>query len=420
MSIPRNSSNPGPSTQEPWHRNDPFIRTYWTEELFEKYGTLGPDNFERTYLTNPIHPVFQPLESKPWAVNGTRLASRLLTLPQLMCFWWMIFEPSPLKLNQLSRQLGCNILLLNLPTFPLSESQCETLDYKMQLAGTAVVWSDRTIDQAWGRTTRLNDQAPKPLAGTKSVIEVHSVFRDLDPDNKNMKEWQKICAEFIFAMTLVHEFVHAAWLATWPCPEQLGYPPGTPEPDPYFVSYSRSELGHSWEQETFHNKFMTGAEFVDFKLGLMVVKWPDGVSDVLGGVKVDLKIKKWNTYYLVPFKWTASLFEDRFWTTTVRKYGVSALRPKKRIGRRIYNSEWIMLHQRPDGTVPSSSSQDGLSPNDSSRDKPVDADLFVRLASPPASSTESSTESSLESEDLLLSYNPENDVGWGGLGGMQP
>lgn len=99
-----------PSTPQPWHQNDRFVRQLPREELL---ALVEPSNQEAipnpfhqllfTNLTNPIHPLLRPLiglaNTLPFLATSLRLATKFLISPHTLPFFHNLIT-APLTLLQ--------------------------------------------------------------------------------------------------------------------------------------------------------------------------------------------------------------------------------------------------------------------------------------------------------------------------------
>jgi hypothetical protein len=150
--------------------------------------------------------------------------------------------------------------------------------------------------------------------------------------------------QFSFAVTLVHEVMHALWITSTLSKLILG-PSGKNEVllhprEPFFCDGRMNELGACWEDHVFGGVMHmlgkpTGAIM---PYGMASVPFP-GLSNYYSGAVNRNNPRKWGlewqTEYPLEMKYIRRMFTSELWDE-VSRYGIKRLRRKKKLGYRRY------------------------------------------------------------------------------------
>lgn len=154
--------------------------------------------------------------------------------------------------------------------------------------------------------------------------------------------------QFAFAVTLVHEVMHALWITSTPAYRPEATPSGTPgwishPVEPFFRDGRMNELGSCWEDHVFGGMIHmmgkpTGAIM---PYGLANVPFP-GLNHAYPGAIDRFNPRKWGiewqTEYPIEMKYIRRMFTSELWDE-VQRYGIRRLRRKKKLGYRRYVDE---------------------------------------------------------------------------------
>jgi hypothetical protein len=181
---------------------------------------------------------------------------------------------------------------------------------------------------------------------------MHNQFLRVFQRNLEASQWSKawnpgshdesalLRTQFVFAVTLVHEVLHALWLTSTPAFLQTGSNTWTFHKEPFFRDGRMNELGACWEALVFGGMMHmlgrpTGAIM---PYGLTSVPFP-GLSDLYPGTVDRFNPRKWGiewqTEYPVEMKHIREMFTHEMWDE-VQRYGIKRLRRKRKLGYRRY------------------------------------------------------------------------------------
>lgn len=296
-------------------------------------------------LSNPIHPIFGPDSFVDPTIhylpleNSLRLASRFLTMEQLLPFWYTLFY-GPIETATTHPRSSPTERLAR-----LTEQQKNGVTRRLELLSHCVTFtSERTH---WSRgdtgyTERLLMDAPPPFRGVQTNVSIsRRVFRMVERSfsKPDLDNHSRLWLHFLLANLLLHELTHAAMYAAHPRP---------PAYDPiqaYFIPGARTtEEGMEWETYVFGGLLYEVPAFLFWKhertvLGSKIVlrEWPSprlvahyrkSIYPRPFPVRGDLP--QLDRFWLVNPTFLESLFTTAFWEDTLPRVGAAALQPPRK------------------------------------------------------------------------------------------
>ncbi|KAG9691972.1 hypothetical protein KCU95_g7131, partial [Aureobasidium melanogenum] len=154
-------------------------------------------------------------------------------------------------------------------------------------------------------------------------------------------------SQFAFAVTLVHEVMHALWLASNPTYVQHYAPPQPSQwvnpVEPFYRDGRMNELGACWETHVFGgNIHMLGYPHgAIMPYGMTTVRFP-GTWEFYPSVIDRGNPRKWGyewvTTYPIEMKHIRKMFTNEMWDE-VQRYGIKRLKRKRKLGYRTYTDK---------------------------------------------------------------------------------
>jgi hypothetical protein len=409
---------------EPWHRNDRFVRKFNLQEVQsvvepERNISIAPDAV-------PIHPLLRPLlgltDEVPSITYALQLATRFLTSRHTLPFFHTLLTAQLEPLFAESQHYGAALAHIQRPksTTVMNGLQDTERNITMQIMAALAphisiqISPDPRLATRWAYTERLTPptyinapayedllkpwptpaESPHPLlrqlsfSGTNALINLSPSFlRILHPDNLLPTDTQRLRAAYMLGITLIHELAHAVYMCRFPAAPFPDLPPSfrTDEYEPFFAGQRKAELGHALETCLFGGgKILSMGQADDFTIGLGWQRWPDGedfyVRNKEGEIEALTRVgsvaAKWETVYAVRHEWVRRQFEARFWERLEAEgLGGGLLKVIKELGARVRNNDFM-------------GERDGLQSGASSADRGADGEGVVRPGQPFVESSE--------------------------------
>ncbi|KAG9580870.1 hypothetical protein KCU77_g12029, partial [Aureobasidium melanogenum] len=316
-------------------------------------------------IISPIHPIFLPrkwnnvsTDDYDLMIPALKLASRILDEPQILTY---------IK--------GA----LKKPLTPINDQEAVNKAGQPLYTFSNEPLRDWTSEEIWHTVSTLRDciefhfSAHLPFGcmamcgpgdtGSMIAIGAYSaritlnnqflgVFRRKLKASQFSKPWKPgthdesavLRSQFAFAVTLVHEVMHALWLTSNPTYVQHYASPEPPAwvmpKEPFYRDGRMNELGACWETHVFGgNIHMLGHPHgAIMPYGLTTVPFP-GTWDFYPSVINRGNPRKWGyewtTTYPIEMKHIRKMFTNEMWDE-VQRYGIKRLRRKRKLGYRTY------------------------------------------------------------------------------------
>jgi len=331
-------------------------------------------------VISTIHPLFLPRKWKDVSkedyeliLPSIKLASRFLDEPQVLTYVKGFLARKLELINDAVAIQNAQQPLYMFQKIPLEEltsrkigkpdstwsslwdlKDCLTLQFTSKLPNGCVAVT--------GPGSKSSTVAPGRYSGAKSAnillsVQFLRVFQRNLEASQYSEPWEPgshnesalLRTQFAFAVTLVHEVMHALWITSTPPYGPIATPSGTPEwifnpVEPFFRDGRMNELGSCWEDNVFGGMIHmlgrpTGAIM---PYGLAAIPFP-GLNHAYPGGTIDrLNPRKWGiewqTEYPLEMNYIRRMFTSELWDE-VHRYGIKRLRRKKKLGLRRYVDE---------------------------------------------------------------------------------
>ena len=285
-----------------------------------------------TLLKNPIHPIFQKRNWQnsaqdlwPQLQPALRLASRFIGEDEMLDFWFHLVWGRK-EMQDVSKEFGYSLERFSAEGPPLDTKK------KQQISLWLREYGERQ------QSTFLSFKAGVKLGSTtrtaaKNIIvelqwEFLELLRDHASGQKVLSETQLLTANFLIAVTLMHELGHAVHLSV----SRSIY-------EPYYGDHVLAEVGHAWACWTFGGAitrmWMPTTTGTQCDCGFWVATppspwqeaprskaWPASrpPPPVLGN------LAKKVTCWVLATEYIQRVQTEKFWEKDVKAHGVRALR----------------------------------------------------------------------------------------------
>ncbi|OCL02821.1 hypothetical protein AOQ84DRAFT_392685 [Glonium stellatum] len=350
---------------------------HFTDDLDISITSLfGRKKFEN--ITNEDYTLLNPV---------LRLATKFLQQPQLMPFWYALFNPSCCRKIRNSSvhqfydrymyridlfQKGITVSQSRIALRLLQQMEaCISIRFApINTYGTTEPCTSRpglpNFPSTHGSTILL-DQSYLDILREYQILKTIPNFTQStldDPTHPSPTTASILRTRFHLAKTILHELCHAVKWATLapqptglfsdsliPSPTILRLPsqpkPGrrphrlVPPLEPFFAHQRVAELGCAWEQLTFHGLIHPLCSLPSARWGLTLEKWPNTWSTHGKPERGTRARRAWSTKYAVSMAWVASLWREDFWRG-VERFGAHELWPERVLGVREWRegAEW--------------------------------------------------------------------------------
>ena len=345
-----------------WYDQDVEFDDPYTVREWYKLGFLEDQNAEPNDMTHPIHPIMDiPNWRQPFTRHDRkliepvlRLASALLNCPASVSFFDAVQFGHRTFLPALSLINYKTLTALDGPT-RYSVGLHDDLDQRLLdlLPHVEFLWGDDT-DELWEfekMPYAYTDETKVEInhGGRGSKITVNDNFlkdlRELDSLDASPKTInQTLRLQFLMAVTLCHELVHAMNTS-------ILWDEDTPEP--YFRNQALNELGLAWEEEVFGGAIVNIQDHVwasnDCQWPLFFTHFPCPQDYRMCRLELDLdqqdvfarrQAKGSYTNYYVPMAWLVQLHKQANWKRWTLATDTKMFRIPRRVGVQFENNEF--------------------------------------------------------------------------------
>ncbi|KAI4846333.1 hypothetical protein E4T44_05121 [Aureobasidium sp. EXF-8845] len=307
-----------------------------------------------------IHPIFFLLRWKDVSkedyelmLPSLSLASRFLDEPQLLTYIKGFLKWKLEVVNDDEATQDAGQILHTFQPAPLDPWDSEWTWYKLwNLKDRLTFQFSSRLPNGCVAGTGPGDQTAK-TANIFVDIQFLRVFQRKLEASQNSMPWSPgshdesalLRTQFSFAITLVHEVMHAIWMTSNPVREEPSpFPPHAPHlvrpKEPFFRDGRMNELGACWEDHVFGGMIhmMDTPTGAIMPYGMISVPFPGFIRNYPAAIDRGNPRKwglEWQTEYPIETKYIRKMFSNQMWDD-VQRFGVKALRRKRKLGYRRY------------------------------------------------------------------------------------